>query len=109
VLRLYVNEVVTLSTTPPIYTRHPGEQPLASPLARAQARAGEPTLAGLHHKPVRLENRFWSDFVQQLDGTHNRAALAHFISEAAGKSLDEAAALVPGALKEMAGHKLLIA
>jgi len=109
VLRLYVNEVVTLSTTPPIYTRTPGEQPLASPVARAQARAGEDTLAGLHHKPVRLENTFWTSFVQQLDGKHNRAALATFISETAGKSLDEAAALVPAALEEVAGHKLLIA
>jgi cyclopropane fatty-acyl-phospholipid synthase-like methyltransferase len=108
-LRLYVNSAVTLSTEPPIFTLTPGEKPLASPLARAQARRGEEILAALHHRPVRMEDPFWNTFLQQLDGTHSHEDLAQFIVAEAGKTIEEARRLAPGALKEAAGNRLLLA
>jgi hypothetical protein len=107
-LRLYVNSAVTLSTEPPIFTLTPSEKPLASPLARAQARRGEDVLAALHHKPVRMEDPFWSQFLQRLDGTQTHEDLAQFIVVAAGKTIEEARRLTPDALKEVAGNRLLM-
>lgn len=107
-LRLYVNSAATLSTEPPVYTMTPGEKPLASPLARAQARRGEAVLAALHHKPVRMEDPFWNVFLQQLDGTRTLDDLARFVVEAAGKSEEEARRLTPEALKEVASNRLLM-
>jgi hypothetical protein len=107
-LRLYVNSAVTLSTEPPAYTLTPGDKPLASPLARAQAGRSEAVLAALHHKPVRMEDPFWNVFLQQLDGTKTHEDLAQFVVEATGKPIDEARRLVPAALNEVAGNRLLM-
>jgi hypothetical protein len=108
VLRLFVNTAVTLATAPPVYIRAPGERPLASPLARAQARRGEEVLAALHHKPVRMIDPFWNSFLQQLDGTHDHEELAQFVAASTGKSIDESRRLIPAALEEVAGNRLLM-
>jgi hypothetical protein len=107
-LRLYVNGAATLSTQPPIFTFTPDEKPLASPLARAQARRGEKVLAALNHKPVRMEDPFWNVFLQQLDGTHTHEDLARFMVAQAGKTIEEARRLTADALKEVAGNRLLL-
>ncbi|WP_294541178.1 class I SAM-dependent methyltransferase [uncultured Rhodoblastus sp.] len=107
-LRLYVNSAVTLSTQPPIFTLTPAEKPLASPLARAQARRGEAVLAALNHKPVRMEDPFWNVFLQQLDGTHTHEDLAQFLLAQAGKTIEEARRMMPDALREVAGNRLLM-
>jgi hypothetical protein len=108
ILRLFVNTAVTLATAPPIFTRSPGKRPLASPLARAQARRGEEVLAALHHKPVRMIDPFWNSFLQQLDGTHDHEELAQFVAASTGKTIDESRRLIPAALEEVAGNRLLM-
>jgi hypothetical protein len=107
-LRLYVNGAVTISTEKPVFALTPSEKPLASPLARAQARRGEAMLAALNHKPVRMVDPFWNSFLQQLDGTHTHEDLAQFMVAEGGKTIEEARLLIPNALKEVAGNRLLI-
>lgn len=109
VLRLYVEGVVTLANAPPAFTLTPGDRPLASPLARAQAMQGDTVLAALHHKPVRMSDPFWYRFIQEIDGTKDRAALMRFVCEQAGKSEDEARGLVPQAIEELVRQRLLLA
>jgi hypothetical protein len=107
-LRLYVNSAVSISAAPPAYTMTVGERPLASPLARAQARRGEPVLAALHHKPVKLEDPFWNVLLQKLDGAHDHEDLARFVAEATDKTIEEARRQMPVVLREVATNRLLL-
>jgi hypothetical protein len=107
-LRLYVASALSLSTEPPLFTKQIADKPLASPLARAQSQMGDNVLASLHHRPVRMEDPFWSHFLPKLDGAHSQEDLALFVAEAANKPLEDARKMIPGALGEVAGNRLLM-
>ena len=75
-LRLFVAKIVSLQTAPLRFTTTPGERPLASPLARAQAAQGESFLASLRHKPVQMEDATRPRFVALMDGARTRSEIA---------------------------------
>jgi hypothetical protein len=51
---------------------------------------------------------FWNSFLQQLDGTHDHEELAQFVAASTGKTIDESRRLIPAALQEVAGNRLLM-
>jgi len=71
--------LVELSICPPALAAQPGERPLASPLARLQARTST-TLTNLRHETVVVPevDRF---LLQLMDGSRDRAALVRGLVE----------------------------
>jgi SAM-dependent methyltransferase len=67
--------VVELRATPGT-ARRPGATPQASPVARYQARCGQSEATTLDHRTVALENDAARRFLQLLDGSRDRDALA---------------------------------
>lgn len=69
-------KILILHATPYPGTLAPGDMPLASPLARAQAAVGEIRLCTLDHRVVEIPQDGPRLFLQLLDGTRDRAAIA---------------------------------
>lgn len=108
-LRLFVARIVSFITEPLRFSLTPGEHPIASPLARAQAAQGEIFLASLRHKPVRMEDTASRVFITLMDGNRTRADLAQEMAKRTGVAEDIAAARMPQALAEMAKLGLMTA
>jgi hypothetical protein len=88
-LEAYLARIVVLQSCPPPLAAQPGERPLASPLARAQCRAGAPAISSLMHANVRLEGALEPALLGLLDGTRDRKALIDELSTSA-EELDTA-------------------
>jgi SAM-dependent methyltransferase len=84
-LQAYLARIVVLQGCAPPLTTQPGEQPLASGLARAQCLAGAPAVSSLLHTNVRLEGELEPALLALLDGSHNRGALIERLSASAGE------------------------
>ncbi len=73
-LESYAPGLAKLHLFPPKFAPRAGEHPVASPLARWQARTSQ-QLANLCHAPVVLENASGRHLLMLLDGSRNRSAL----------------------------------
>ena len=73
-VRCFQANLVRLHVHPPPAATTPGERPLASPLARMQARDRD-YMTTLRHTTIRLEDELGWELVALLDGTRDRAAL----------------------------------
>jgi methyltransferase-like protein/cyclopropane fatty-acyl-phospholipid synthase-like methyltransferase len=73
-LQCYLGNIIEMHLYPPQFTLFPGERPVASPLARLQADAGQERVTSLSHRIVELSlmDRL---VLRHLDGRHDRAAL----------------------------------
>jgi SAM-dependent methyltransferase len=80
-LLLYTHKAIELSTLPPSFVVELSEKPVASPLARLQAQAGN-TVTNLRHEAGQL-NEFGRHVVRYLDGAHDRAAIVKALAESA--------------------------
>jgi SAM-dependent methyltransferase len=74
-LQLYAAGMLEMHSTPAPFVLHGGERPVASRLARLQLERGH-VVTNLRHASVNLEDAMARRFVQALDGTRDRAALA---------------------------------
>jgi len=105
----YVASVVNLHVHPPTLATRAGPRPLASPLARLQARAGEEVTSLLHSR-MRLPDPKTRTLLALLDGTRDRAALGAAMTEAAfDNQADKANAFVTHAVEQFARLGLLLA
>jgi SAM-dependent methyltransferase len=77
--------MVRLSAAPPALAATPGERPVASPLARIQARAGE-TVTTLLHTSIEIRDPVARRLLVLLDGTRDRAALTEALLPLTGGS-----------------------
>lgn len=73
-LRSYAGNLLQLHLYPPSFALEAGERPIASPLARLEARSGQ-FVTNLRHARVRLEDDLGRHLVTLLDGTRDRATL----------------------------------
>lgn len=73
-LRCYVAGIFELHVLPSRMTRTPGHRPLASPLARLQARTGR-RVTSLRHRVVEIRD-VDRHVLMHLDGEHDRGGLA---------------------------------
>ena len=71
--------LIQVAAAPAPFTTSVGPRPVASPLARVQAAAGN-RVASLDHRPVRIDDRATAAFLAALDGTRDRAALAALLA-----------------------------
>jgi SAM-dependent methyltransferase len=74
-LSLYQRMAADLWAAPPRFAAAAGDRPAVSPLARAQAAAGD-AVATLLHQAFEVKDPVVRGFVPLLDGTRDRAALA---------------------------------
>jgi methyltransferase-like protein/cyclopropane fatty-acyl-phospholipid synthase-like methyltransferase len=79
-LQCFLADVVELHVQPPDFVLEISERPVASPLARLQAAAGEP-ITNLRHYTAELDD-FDRLVVQYLDGSRDCAALLEILAEA---------------------------
>lgn len=109
--------LVEIHREPPLLTIVVGERPLASPVARWQARNGE-VVTDLRHRAVRLNGGMMRRFLCLLDGSRDEAALLADMNAlvAAARAADADAGELPervtaaeisAHLREMAGLALL--
>lgn len=89
-VQAHLAQIVRLQSCPPPLSTHPGERPVASPLARAQCAAGSQVLSSLLHENVRLEGELEPRLLQLLDGTRT---VEDVTSEASATEPDVATAL----------------
>jgi SAM-dependent methyltransferase len=75
IVSAYSAHVAELFTVPSAFTLEVRERPVASAVAREQARRGDDLVASLRHGGVRLEDPFARHLLCLLDGTRDRAAL----------------------------------
>jgi len=80
-LRCYTHKLAELSTLPPSFVLEIGEKPVASALARLQARAGS-TVTNLRHEAGQL-SEFGRHVVRCLDGHHDRPAILYELIQSA--------------------------
>jgi hypothetical protein len=80
VLRGYRMGLLDLHTLPSPFPSAAGERPMASPLARLQARQG-PVVTTLRHTLVDLDDAIDRCVLLLLDGTRNRGALIERVRE----------------------------
>ena len=97
---------VELHGQPAACTIEPSERPIASPLARLQARTSD-RVTTLLHIPVTIADVNALKLLPLVDGTRDRAALASSVSSSIGPA--RAADFVDYALKKFARLGLLIA
>ena len=74
-LELFKHGMVDLHTHAGL-AKKAGERPMASALARYQARRGEPMIATLDHRALNADDPRAREFLALLDGTRDRAELA---------------------------------
>jgi SAM-dependent methyltransferase len=108
-LRLFVGNVIRLRTAPYSFTLTPGDRPLASPLARLQAKRGEQILTSLNNSSVAMDPS-GRELLGLLDGTRTRD---EFAREAAARAkvplTDEIEAKALSTIEEMARWGLMAA
>src|SRR5207237_9098968 len=103
----FVASIVTLHVHPTPLVREPGERPLASPLARLQARSSE-EITTLSHSRVRLPDAQARRLLTLLDGTRDRGALSTAMNGPVfGHDRNNACAFVDFALDQFARLALL--
>lgn len=110
VLGLYATtNLVYLHVHPPAPATVAGERPLASPLARIQAR-DQPEVANLRHATVPLDDEIDRRLLTLLDGTRDREALIGELTGVAGASAEElAGGRLEAGLRKLARTSLLVA
>ena len=89
-MRLCVMGALELLTTPFRLSLFAGERPLASRLARAQARRGALGVSSLMHTPVALADEDARRFLTLLDGTRTATQIAGAMAAATGVAFDDA-------------------
>ena len=105
----FVAGVVRLHVHPASLVTQPTERPLASPLARLQAR-NQNEVTALSHIRVRLPDEHTRRLLMLLDGTRDRAALVIDMNGPAfGHERDKTGAFVDYALNQFARLALLCA
>jgi trans-aconitate methyltransferase len=100
---LFVNGLgrsVFASAESPRCTREPGAKPLATPLARLQARLGEP-VTNQHHVHVDVEPAFNRHLLSLLDGTLDRAGLSSRMGDAIEQGTVAIAGVDPSARAQL--------
>ncbi len=107
-LRCFAGNVVQLGVHPPALSPRAGERPLASPLARLQAREGL-SLANLRHATVKLEGELGRRLLMLLDGTRDRGDLREQLDGVDGATGDELVARIETGLAQLARSALLLA
>jgi SAM-dependent methyltransferase len=107
-LRGFAANVVHLHACPPRLSRHPGDRPEASPLARLQAADGD-FVTSLRHRSVRLDDELARRLVTLLDGTRDRAGLATALRPHTDLADAELDAALEHALAGLARLALLVA
>ncbi|SEH07789.1 methyltransferase regulatory domain-containing protein [Candidatus Venteria ishoeyi] len=75
------SSAIESSITPPVYTLEPGDNPLASPLARLQLQQGKMALFNLKNETIRLNNPILAHIMLELDGDHNREQLVEQLQQ----------------------------
>ena len=108
-MQAYAAGLVDLHLQPPDLTTVPGERPVASPLARLQARSGD-QVSTLLHTTVAIADIHALKLLPLVDGTRDRAALAAALRPA-GILIEPARArdFVDYALQKFARLGLLVA
>ncbi len=76
VFRLFVSQVIQLTTAQWPLVAVPGERPNVSALARVQAENGETILATLRHQVIQIEDASVRALAPLIDGTRTREQLA---------------------------------
>lgn len=102
VLRLALGGALMLRTRPLDFTLTPGEQPLASPLARALAEQGEEKVASLRGGMARLGDEGIRAFFLMLDGTRTRDDIARDMAARMNVSVADAAQRTPSVIAHLA-------
>jgi SAM-dependent methyltransferase len=108
VIRLFVAQVIRVTTAPFPLVATPGEFPIANALARFQAARGDTTLATMRHAQIKVDDEAFRMFVTLLDGTRTRTDLANEVFAREAISPDLAAARVTMALAELTRQGLMI-
>ena len=105
----FVSGIVTLHTRPPPLVRVAGERPIASPLARLQARSRD-EVTSLVHTRIRLPDANARRLISLLDGTRDRTELAAAVDGPAfNHDRATARAFVDHALEQYGRLALLVA
>ncbi len=99
--------MVRLYADPPALAATPGERPVASPLARIQAVAGE-TVTTLLHTSIEIRDPVARRLLVLLDGTRDRAALVKELLPLTGGSRETLAPALEGNLIALARLGLLV-
>lgn len=66
--QLFKMGLLHITTQPPPFAMAASNQPLASPLVRAQIRAGHPTVTSLHLETMKMKDPVARAFISLLDG-----------------------------------------
>ena len=103
-----IRGVVWTHAHPPCLSVRAAERPVASALARAQARDGEP-VATLRHNSIRIGDELDRRVLAMLDGSCDRAALCARLAGAGGLQGDALAEHVEAILERIARSALLVA
>ena len=95
-LRAYAGGIVEFHLHPPQFVTLPSERPIASPLARLQARHGS-NIINLRHHNIKVEDTLGRELLQLLDGSRDRRALVASLSElvASGKAALPEGSMIP--------------
>ncbi len=95
-LRAYAGGIVEFHLHPPQFVTLPSERPIASPLARLQARHGS-NIINLRHHNIKVEDSLGRGLLQLLDGTRDRHALIASLDElvVAGKASLPESSMIP--------------
>jgi SAM-dependent methyltransferase len=109
ILRLFLAGSLSLQTDPSPFTLTPGERPVASALARAQASRGQNKLASLRHMAVEITEPESRHFITLLDGTRTRRDLAVEMGRLTGAPTAAVAAQMDDTLIGLARAALLVA
>lgn len=78
-LQAYAQRVIDICVQPPAIVARPGEYPIASAIARAQARTGT-RVVNLRHETIELEGELARSLLGLLDGSRDRNALLDALS-----------------------------
>lgn len=95
-LKAYAGGIVEFHVHPPQFVTLPSERPIASPLARLQARNGS-NIINLRHHNIKVEDALGRGLLQLLDGSRDRRALVASLSElvASGKAALPEGSMIP--------------
>lgn len=100
-VQLFTLGELGLFTEPFGFRTDPGSRPLASPLARAQARRGDRVLATLRHHPLEMADPAARQLIGLMDGTRDAAQLAAEMAAFAGGTVAESQQRLPSALRQL--------
>ena len=107
-LEVLFSGALTLRTRPLACTLTPGERPLASPLARAQASIGEFKVASIKGGATRLGDEGVQAFLLLLDGTRTLSEIAEAMAARMNVTYADAMDRTPGVLAHLARLGVMI-